>query len=49
MRILFNRHDGSDDLLDVRLGTVIRANQKYDPPLVAVAIRSRPVGGRMFA
>jgi hypothetical protein len=43
MAVLSNRHDGPDDLRDVRLGTMIGANQKDDTPLVAVSVHSRPI------
>jgi hypothetical protein len=49
VRILPDCYDGPDDLRDVRLGTMIRANQKDDTPLVAVAIHSRPIRRRMLA
>jgi hypothetical protein len=49
MTILSNRNDGPDDFRDARLGTMIGANQKDDPPLVAVSVHSRPVGRWMFA
>jgi len=49
MRVLSNRHHGPDDLRDVRLRTMIGANQKHDTPLVAVAVHSRAIRGRMLA
>jgi hypothetical protein len=48
MRILSNRHDGPDDLRDIRLRTMVGANQKHDTPLVAVSIHPRAIRGRML-